>query len=604
MNNNITDYTLPRNAYATFDALSLKQLFIDRLKASNVFGDQSFEGNNFNAVLDVVASMYHILLFYLNQTSSETLFSQTSLYENMNKMVSILGYKPLGRQTSLVNFDITAGTDISTGIYTIKRFSGINVDGIQFTLLDDIVFEKTIAAEESVVLNDPFIYQGSLIEYPTYTANGEAFETVFITYDNFVDTNDERFVSDNTFRIFVQRVSNGLWEEWKETPSLFFNNSHDQVFEKRLNENGRFEIKFGNGITGKALSSDDKVAIYFILSDADRGIIKADLLQVGQLLPFSSSRFSNISQDIYSGANLLTNSGYRAITLNNANPSNPVTEEENVADIRKNSPLLFTLQNRLVTVGDYEAFISKTYPNIIQSVRTINNQTFISEYLKYFYEVLHLTKPNDNSRFLLNQVEFQTGTNFNNVYGFIVPKLGVLRSDNTPLYVAVSQKQLISDEVSRMKVCTQEFVPMDPVYMGFDIGLDLIGERIQKEIADTTYIVLKRSRDVQQSKEYIKRNCLSIIEDYFAVSNCSLGQVVSLQEMSNDILSIPGVNGITTRRTGGDGREVSGLSFVVWNYCYPNLDIDVSQQNIQLKFFQFPFLYNNTLSDRIIVEDE
>jgi len=67
---NFTEYNLPQNAYATFDATSLKSLIIQRLNESEVFRDQNFEGSNINAFIDVVAYMYHTLLFYLNTTSS------------------------------------------------------------------------------------------------------------------------------------------------------------------------------------------------------------------------------------------------------------------------------------------------------------------------------------------------------------------------------------------------------------------------------------------------------------------------------------------------------------------------------------------------------
>jgi len=48
-----TDYSLPKNAYLTFDANSLKGLIIDRLNENETFTDQNFEGSNFSAFIDV-----------------------------------------------------------------------------------------------------------------------------------------------------------------------------------------------------------------------------------------------------------------------------------------------------------------------------------------------------------------------------------------------------------------------------------------------------------------------------------------------------------------------------------------------------------------------
>jgi hypothetical protein len=137
-----TDYSLPKNAYLTFDANSLKGLIIDRLNENESFTDQNFEGSNFSAFIDVVAYMYHVLLFQLNTTSNESTFNTATIYENMNKLVSNIGYNPLGDQTSLVNISLSA-VNLTSNVYTIPRFSSIAANGSTYVSIDDITFEKT-----------------------------------------------------------------------------------------------------------------------------------------------------------------------------------------------------------------------------------------------------------------------------------------------------------------------------------------------------------------------------------------------------------------------------------------------------------------------------
>ena len=88
--NNYTDYNLPQNAYITFDALSLKDYIVSRLNTNEVFTDQIYEGSNMSQIIDIVAFSYHVLMFYLNTTASESTFSQATLYENMNKIVNLI----------------------------------------------------------------------------------------------------------------------------------------------------------------------------------------------------------------------------------------------------------------------------------------------------------------------------------------------------------------------------------------------------------------------------------------------------------------------------------------------------------------------------------
>ncbi|NDB83951.1 MAG: hypothetical protein EB127_14690, partial [Alphaproteobacteria bacterium] len=64
-----------KNEYIAFDALSLRQLIIDRLNEQNVFTEQNYIGSNLAAIIDIVSYAYNTLIFYLNKTSSESLFS-------------------------------------------------------------------------------------------------------------------------------------------------------------------------------------------------------------------------------------------------------------------------------------------------------------------------------------------------------------------------------------------------------------------------------------------------------------------------------------------------------------------------------------------------
>jgi len=159
---NYTDFKLPKDAYLSFDANSLKELIIERLNENEIFTDQNFEGSNFNAFIDVVSYMYHVLLFYLNTTSNEGTFTTATIYENINKIVSNLGYKPLGDQTSILNIELEA-VGINSGVYTLPKFSFLNVGSITYHTLQDVLFEKTNgSARELLEISnsraEPFVF--------------------------------------------------------------------------------------------------------------------------------------------------------------------------------------------------------------------------------------------------------------------------------------------------------------------------------------------------------------------------------------------------------------------------------------------------------------
>lgn len=599
---NFTEFNLPRDAYTTFDATTLKELIISRLNESEVFRDQVYEGSNINSFIDIVAYMYHVLLFYLNTTSAESTFTTASLYENMNKIVSNLGYKPIGKQTSLAVMSLSGSAAMPAGVYTLKRFSSIIAGGQPFTIIRDVNFEKTQSGvSESISIDNNFLYQGRLTEYPLYNATGEAFEVIPII-DNSPINNSQTFVSDNSFTIFVLDSITNKWAEWEETSSLFLENSTSKKYEKKLNENGNFEFKFGNGVNGDILKEGDTVQIYYVVSSGTNGVVGANLLQGNQFILYNTPTFNNISQNIYEPTvSLLPASQLPNLIASNFNASSPVAEAETVDEIRANLPKLFSAQNRLVSREDYKNFIERNFNVFVKSINVLDNQDYTSRYLKYFYS-LGLNKPNDNARVLFNQVSFSNSTSFNNVYIFCVPKTATIINETLPNYLNFSQKQLIISQCNFKKDITHNVVCADPVYRAVDIGLQLVGERSTEDLRDKTALVIKKLSTSRVSNEKIRNMVSNTIKDYF--NKIALGQNIDLSELSNNIKNIDGVANIETRRI-DTNVSTPKLSLVLWNPVCGVDDVLFTTQNYSLQSFEYAYFYEiSKLKNKIIIENE
>ena len=223
--NNITNqnYPLSFNSYAAFDATSLKSLMQQRLIDGGVFTDQIFEGSNFNSLLDVIAYSYHVLLFYLNRTANEASFSNAQLYENVNRIVKLLNYNPIGIQTSVVSFSATATDNLSEGIYTIPRYAFFNLNDINYSFTEDVTFTKSVSGYEILnSLNDSILlYQGSFSEYPLYVSTGEDFEEFNIVSVDMDGNND--LIDHNFIHVYV-KSGNNAWRECKSVNSLYLEN--------------------------------------------------------------------------------------------------------------------------------------------------------------------------------------------------------------------------------------------------------------------------------------------------------------------------------------------------------------------------------------------
>jgi len=606
---NDTTFKISNNSYAAFDATSLKNLIIDRLNNSGVFTDQNFEGSNINQVLDIVAYSYHTLLFYLNQTSSESLYSQATLNENINKIVKLLNYNPVGVQSATLNFNATAPSNLAANSYTIPRYSYFVTNGIQYSFNKDATFTKAITASENLTefSDNNLLYQGSYVEYPVTASTGEPYELLTITsidrggnniqIDHF---NIDVYVKDNT-------KLNPTYTQYRPTESLFLEQPGSLVYQIRYNENGRYDIKFGNGTFGKQLTQGDEIAVYFLKTDGPAGEIAAGSIDNRQLVLYTSERFQNILTDtIAQNLAVVTSEEAGLLQFSNITPSTKFAEAEGVNSIKENALNTYKTQFRLSTTGDVETYVKKNFNNIISSTKAVSNTDFIGGHLKYYFD-LGVEKPSMASRLMLNQVKFSSSCNFNNIYIYAVPRINLITSLTTRVsYLNNTQKQFIIDKLNPYKISTSEIVPTDPVYVEVSFGLGNVGETITPSIVNETTLEIVVDGALRRNFSSIQTQVTKIFTDFFKTTNDNLGVLIDLTELSSKIITIEGVQNFRTVRTSSNLRlQFPGISLLIFNPVYPETDIAVVQQNLTLPYFKFPYLGNAiNFANKIVLASE
>ena len=526
----------------------------------------------------------------------------------MNRIVKLIDYKPIGYQTSLLPFKVSANANIDRNLYTLKRYSFFIVNGTYFSFKNDITFNKTLTVDEELksFSEDNLLLQGRYFEYPPQRAIGEDFEIfTLLVKDNI--NNEPINIEDSSIDVYVLDLKNGKYTYYTETNNLFLENPTSPVYEKRLNENGFYEIKFGNGVFGKKVASGDQVFIYYLKSDGEKGVIEANALNGKTINYLTSVQFESISKDIYRDKNFefLSPDKLQDLAFTNTIESTFPKERESVEEIQVNAPKLFTAQDRLVTNEDFNSFITKNFSNILDSYNVVNNKTFIQKYIQYFYD-LGLDTPNEDPRFLFNQVKFSSSAELNNIYLFAVPKIRNVDENNTLSFLTLSQKNSIINSLEDKKLVTMEVIPQDPIYMGFNLGLEKNNtEKISTDFIDDTFLVLKRKISERVSEESLKQQTDLIFRNYF--KSLKLGETISLNELKVSILSLDGIDRIFTRRINpSDGttlNETPNISLVGFNAIYSDLDIKIYSNDTELEFFKYPFLFNGNIRNNIIVED-
>lgn len=590
---NFTDFKLPKNAYLSFDANSLKELIIERLNENEEFTDQNFEGSNFNAFIDVVAYMYHVLLFYLNTTSNESTFTTATIYENMSKLVSSIGYKPLGDQTSILTIDITA-QNINAGAYVLPKFSFINVSGNSYYMLKDIEFEKVVDnTVETLELSNNLLHQGTLKE-ATFTAVGESYETITLidSYTSPQQTEsakqvkENKFIADNTFSVYVQDGVTGNWSEWHEATSLFLEDPSSKKYEKRLNHSGNYEFKFGDSNNGRSLNEGDKVVLFYIVSDNDAGAVGANSAGNQSPVLYTSANWEAIYTDLYSDLNSITSPTLPNLLVTNEFASTPIKPAETVDQIKQTAPKIFETQDRLVNKSDYESHINRHFGNVTRNVKVLSNEDYTSQVL-FYYNNIGVKRGIDDTRTLLAQVNFSTSTNFNNIYVYTVRTNQPIINETVPNYLNEGQKRLIIDYCNQKKDITHNVIISDPIFKAFSFGVGEITDSSSVDnILRESGIRVTVDRNIAVSDASIKTKIATIFK--VAFSSLDLGSLVDISQISKDILNIDGIEGLETV----NGNNVTpNLSFIIWNPDYRDIDSVVLARDYKLKNFEYAYFY-------------
>ena len=363
----------------------------------------------------------------------------------------------------------------------------------------------------------------------------------------------------------------------------------------RYNENRRYEIKFGNGLTGKKLVKGEEVAIYYLKSDGAAGTIGTGALGSAVSVKYNTVQFRDIFNDILdSDIQYVEQSDLNSVKFLNDSASSDFYIGESVDDIRSRAPKVFSSSHRLVTKDDYESYISQKFSNFVQDVQVVSNEEYLKGHLAYIVDTLELTQTTSrDARTVLNAVNFADACDFNNVYIYSVPKLA--RADSTVIranYLTVAQKNTIMDSIRDKKTITSEPVLMDPVYVAASPGLfNSSVETLTVSVIDNTVIRVTRSPNSVRSMSSIENAINNIFNNYF--NAIKLGDTLSISEISSEISNLEGVQELKTIRT-DTGQEADGVNLLLWNPVYESQDIAVISSNVNLPYFKYPYLYDST----------
>ena len=311
------------------------------LKNQSQFNDFNFEGSSLNVLLDVLAYNTHYNAMAAHYALNEAFLDSAQIRGNVVTRAKLLGYTPRSILASraTVNIVIDATNESSKpetlilkrGTKLRSQLSGIRYD---FALLNN-ESANLDAVTNKYTFSNISIVQG-VLKSLLYRVDNDIDNQKFQLADTDADT--------STLRVRVQdNEKSTSYNIYTRFESLLNVDSKAQVYYLQENPGGRYEVYFGDGITGKKPVNDNIVTLDYIYTDGEEANGASTFI-------FND----NIPQLTGSFTNAIT-------TVSNASGGN---EPETIESIRFNAPLTFTAQNRAVTAEDYRSIILKGFANI------------------------------------------------------------------------------------------------------------------------------------------------------------------------------------------------------------------------------------------------
>lgn len=303
------------------------------------FKDYDFEGSNLNALLDVLAYNTYQNNIYLNFALNEVFLDTAQTRDAIASHAKLLDYLPRSYRSSTakITFSLTSTNNQVTQITIPKgtAFTTTSDNGQSFNFVTDqnIVVGQGNVVGSNVVFttSNVSIYEGKYItEY--FTVDKSNVAQRFVLSNNQVDT--------TSITTEVRQDATSLTTtKFSYAPSIASIGANTNVFYIQQAQDKKYELLFGNGVFGNALTNNSIVEVnYRTTSGPD-----ANGLRV-----FNKSAIGN-----YDVSNVTVV----------ANSSGGATEES-VESIRFNAPRYFQSQDRTVTTNDYKTLIRTAFPEI------------------------------------------------------------------------------------------------------------------------------------------------------------------------------------------------------------------------------------------------
>jgi hypothetical protein len=341
--------------------LNTTELDFDQIKANlkayfqrqdSPISDWNFDGSGLNMLLDVLAynTHYNAILAHLNL--NESFIDTAQLRSSVISQAKLLGYVPgsIKASTAVASLSLPSpGTPSFGSTLTIPagtKFTGSSPNGT-FTFINQSVVTavyNTISSTSSAYTAPISLIQG-VQRYQSYQVDNSIANQRFVIDDPSAD------ITTLVVRVYDQQNSTNAVIYQNITDFIASNGGNlnsvtptSPIYYLSLNSAGNYEVTFGDGVLGTALSNLNVVQLGYV---STQGPIANGI---------TSFQFADSINDPGASNAPITSGTVTLISSVNG------ADSESIDSIRLNAPASLISQNRAVTANDYITILKKLYP--------------------------------------------------------------------------------------------------------------------------------------------------------------------------------------------------------------------------------------------------
>lgn len=338
------------------DPETIKTSFKEYLRDQNEFVDYNFEGSGWSVILNVLSQNTHHMAFLANMLGNEMYLDSAAKRDSVVSHAKHLGFTPTSvlAPTAVVDVQVTTTSMADGKALTLSKNTpfSVNLDGTSYTFYTTEDFNATVDSD-SATFEDVSLKEGRLTN-SVYVVNLQDEDQRFVIPFSNVDTTTLKVVVQNSRSDTTQSV-------YTLAGNIVEIEDDNKVYWLQEVENGQFEVYFGDGVVGSALSQDNIIILEYIVSNGPDANGAGAIDVSGSRAFVFEGTTGNSGSISWNGAGSIATDDVECVVVTSAEGG---SDRQTIDSVRFLAPKLYEAQNRAVTAKDYVTMLKNDYPAI------------------------------------------------------------------------------------------------------------------------------------------------------------------------------------------------------------------------------------------------